>query len=329
MVYCVHNSAKSEYYMTQDILDIFGLSSKSKQVLLDILGHGVSSVATIAARLGMPKSSVYDAIPPLLEQSLVNEYSDNRGKTYGISDNEQIARAHKEKIEQLQKAQASLLELLTTRHAQDDSPAQPKIKFYSGTLGIKQWAVLGHSYGGYVAQAYALKYPGAVSYLILVDTSPSTRLIPKQEAPQLLARKMTPEIAAELGNLGKVVTKAVPEGGNEEWQRIWHAILPIYFNEFPSQVLIPGDRTVYNEHALVLGGALMATFDTRPMLAKLALPTLVAVGRWDAILPISHSEILYKSIPGAQLVVFERSGHFPFVEEPGRFVEVVRSFLGE
>jgi proline iminopeptidase len=198
-----------------------------------------------------------------------------------------------------------------------------------GTLGIKQWAVLGHSYGGYVAQAYALKYPGAVSYLILVDTSPSTRLIPKQEAPQLLARKMTPEIAAELGNLGKVVTKAVPEGGNEEWQRIWHAILPIYFNEFPSQVLIPGDRTVYNEHALVLGGALMATFDTRPMLAKLALPTLVAVGRWDAILPISHSEILYKSIPGAQLVVFERSGHFPFVEEPGRFVEVVRSFLGE
>jgi proline iminopeptidase len=196
-------------------------------------------------------------------------------------------------------------------------------------LGIKQWAVLGHSYGGYVAQAYALKYPAAVSYLMLIDTSPSTRLIPKQEAAQLLARKMTPEITTELGNLGKVVTKAAPEGGNEEWARIWHTILPIYFNDFPAQVLIPGDRTVYNEHALVLGGTLMATFDTRPALAKLTMPTLVAVGRWDAILPMSHSEILYKSIPGAQLVVFRRSGHFPFIEEQGRFLEVVRTFLGE
>ena len=95
--------------MKQDPLDIFGLPGKSKSVLLDIVSNGVSSVAQISARLNMPKSSVYDAVIPLLEQSLINEYSDDRGRTYGISDSEQLARAHKEKIDELQKAQASLL----------------------------------------------------------------------------------------------------------------------------------------------------------------------------------------------------------------------------
>ncbi len=123
--------------MKQDFLNIFGLPPKSKRVLLDIIDHGVSSVAEIAVRLAMPKSSIYDAIPPLLDQSLINEYSGERGKTFGISDKEQLARAHSLKIEELQKAQASLLSFITTHHEKDTS-VKPRIKFYSGVLGIKQ-----------------------------------------------------------------------------------------------------------------------------------------------------------------------------------------------
>ena len=49
-------------------------------------------------------------------------------------------------------------------------------------MGIKQWVVLGHSYGGFVAQAYALKYPDAITDLILADTSPAPAFIPQDEA---------------------------------------------------------------------------------------------------------------------------------------------------
>src|SRR5947208_2729130 len=108
MLLFVHDSAKSEYHMKQDFLNIFGLPPTSRRVLMDIVGNGVSSVAVISRRLNMPKSSVYDAIPPLLDQSLINEYSGDRGKTYGISDKEQLTRAHTEKIAELQMAQASL-----------------------------------------------------------------------------------------------------------------------------------------------------------------------------------------------------------------------------
>lgn len=123
--------------MKQDFLDIFKLPSKSRKVLLDIIGHGTSSVAEIASRLAMPKSSVYDAVTPLLHMSLINEYSSERGKTFGISDRDQLTRVHNEKITELQQAQSALLSFINTKHKTDTS-VKPRIKFYSGTLGIKQ-----------------------------------------------------------------------------------------------------------------------------------------------------------------------------------------------
>lgn len=120
-----------------DFLDIFGLSEPSKKILLDIIKHGISTVADISARIGLPKSTIYDSIPPLLDQSLINEYSDTRGKSFGISDQTQIIRANEKKLEDLKGAQNSLLSLIKDNLA-TDTVARPRIKFYAGTLGIKQ-----------------------------------------------------------------------------------------------------------------------------------------------------------------------------------------------
>ena len=42
-------------------------------------------------------------------------------------------------------------------------------------LGFRRWAVLGHSFGGHVALEYALRYPGSLSHLVLLDTAGETR----------------------------------------------------------------------------------------------------------------------------------------------------------
>jgi DNA-binding MarR family transcriptional regulator len=118
-------------------LDTFGLKGISKRVLLDVVDNGVSTVAEISARLNMPKSSIYDALDNLLKASLINEYSDDRGKSFGISENEQLTRVHAEKIIELQTAQASLLSFIGNRK-KEKGVARPRIKFYAGVLGMKQ-----------------------------------------------------------------------------------------------------------------------------------------------------------------------------------------------
>jgi predicted transcriptional regulator len=123
--------------INKDFLDTLGLKPVPQKVLLDIVEHGTSKVTDISSRLHMPKSSVYDALSTLVDSSLVNEYSDDKGKSFGIPDKEQLVRVHAEKVEELKKAHTTLLSFIQN-HTSNDLVARPRIKFYSGVLGIKQ-----------------------------------------------------------------------------------------------------------------------------------------------------------------------------------------------
>ena len=59
------------------------------------------------------------------------------------------------------------------------------------------------------------------------------------------------------------------------------------------------------------------------------LPTLLAWGRQDAIVPLSAAEAYQASIPGAELVVFDACGHRPEIEQADAFVQRVLAFLGD
>jgi proline iminopeptidase len=71
------------------------------------------------------------------------------------------------------------------------------------------------------------------------------------------------------------------------------------------------------------------TLDLTPELPKFRFPTMVITGRFDMnVTPVTAWNI-YKAIPGATFVVFEKSGHLPSYEEPDKYVQVVEEFLGQ
>jgi pimeloyl-ACP methyl ester carboxylesterase len=74
-----------------------------------------------------------------------------------------------------------------------------------------------------------------------------------------------------------------------------------------------------------LSGQSVSAHD-RLYLAEL-LPTLIVWGEKDKIIPVGHAYDAHDAMPGSELVVFEHSGHFPHVEEPRRFAEVLLDFL--
>jgi len=69
-------------------------------------------------------------------------------------------------------------------------------------------------------------------------------------------------------------------------------------------------------------------FDLNPELRKFKFPTLVVTGRYDINVAPSVAYKIHKAIAGSKFVVFERSGHLPFFEEPEPFVRAVEGFLG-
>jgi hypothetical protein len=74
-------------------------------------------------------------------------------------------------------------------------------------------------------------------------------------------------------------------------------------------------------------GNVARKLDYRPRLGDIRAPTLLLVGRRDPQMPPACAEELAQGIPHAQLVVFDHSGHYPFVEEPEPFWAAVGAFL--
>lgn len=71
------------------------------------------------------------------------------------------------------------------------------------------------------------------------------------------------------------------------------------------------------------------SYDMKPALPRLRCPTLVTVGRWDWLTPVSSAEAIASLIPSAKLMIFEKSGHSPQIEEFEHLQQVMREFLDE
>ena len=57
------------------------------------------------------------------------------------------------------------------------------------------------------------------------------------------------------------------------------------------------------------------------------LPTLLVWGERDPIIPAAHGVAAHAAMPGSRLEVFERAGHFPHLDDPVRFIELLREFV--
>jgi proline iminopeptidase len=185
-------------------------------------------------------------------------------------------------------------------------------------LGFEEIAVLGYSFGGFVALEYALRYPERISHLILLDTAPT---FDYEEEIQANARRK----GATQEQLEALDASAEDEG--ESW-RLWKVIEPLYFCTFDADLAerVMG-KTVISVEAADAGDAIIEGWDLTPRLGEVSAPTLILVGRDDFVCPPSQAKIMHEGIPNSELAVFENSGHFTHVEEPEAFFDAVRGWL--
>ena len=185
-------------------------------------------------------------------------------------------------------------------------------------LGSEEVAVLGWSFGGYVALEYALRYPERTSRLILLSTDPGGVDFEEFEA-NALRKGATPE------QLELLMT---PVNDDAALRRMWEVVRPLYWNEFDADLddRVMG-KTVLSAQAANAGDAITKEWDVTPRLGEIRAPTLVLVGQGDIICPPSQTKILHEGIPESELVFFEHSGHFLYVEEAGVFFDAVRAWL--
>jgi pimeloyl-ACP methyl ester carboxylesterase len=189
------------------------------------------------------------------------------------------------------------------------------VKGFCDALEIESPIVLGWSFGGFVAMAYAIRHPGHAAKVILQSTA---------------ARLDVERIVAAFSALGG---PAAAEAARTFWtthddasmaQYLEHC-LPLYHSEPLTDQLT---RCAMNP-ALLGGFDGEMEMDLRPALGGVQVPVLVLAGRQDPITPLSAAEEIVECLPGPDvaLEVFDDSSHFIQLAEPDRFFAVVGDFV--
>jgi len=188
--------------------------------------------------------------------------------------------------------------------------------------------VVGHSMGGLAALAFAIEQPERTNKLVLIGTFSGFPAASKWGMPGSLWSVTDVDywklivwgIRDKLGT-GSLAT-------HKKLQNLMEAA-SYYDKSFFTPLGIDADD--YEKgvpiREILWGKNMLRKLSYADRLGSVAAPTLVLVGRYDPEGPLPCSLELHRGIPGSQLVIFEKSGHFPFVEETERFTLSLDTFL--
>jgi proline iminopeptidase len=188
-------------------------------------------------------------------------------------------------------------------------------------VGVERWAVLGYSIVGSVAVEYARRCPDTVTHVVVAGTPPSGDMAALVQAGMAyIEREASAErkrvFAENMAKLpvGTDPRQAVPAQTPFRFYDMHFDVAPLYATA--------DVKPVFFAHLM---GGLTASWEVTA--GELRTPLLVAHGKHDYVSPYTMWDDVLTKLPTATAVLFDRSGHQPFFEEPERFGEVMAEWM--
>jgi poly(3-hydroxyalkanoate) depolymerase len=178
-------------------------------------------------------------------------------------------------------------------------------------LGYEQADVLGISWGGGVAQQFALSRPDRVRRLVLVATGPGSLMVPGN--PRVLVRMLTPRRHRDPGYAARIAGELY--GGTVRKN-------PALARDLLHATTRLGPARGYYYQLLASLG-----WTSLPRLPMLRKPTLILAGDDDPIIPLINGRIMHWLIPRSQLHIYH-GGHLELAADAEHIAPVVDAFLG-
>lgn len=194
-------------------------------------------------------------------------------------------------------------------------------------LDIERVTIIGHSLGGGVAMQFAYQFPHLVDRLILVgaggvtkDVNVVFRLASLPMGAEALALLRLPMVLPAVQLAGRLLGLAI--GSTAIGQDLPNVLRIL--DDLPEPTASSAfTRTL---RAVVDWRGQIVTMLDRCYLTQ-AIPVLIIWGSRDVVVPVRHARMAHAAMPGSRLEIFEGSGHFPFHDDPARFLDLVQRFI--
>jgi pimeloyl-ACP methyl ester carboxylesterase len=194
-----------------------------------------------------------------------------------------------------------------------------------GVLGYERGTIVGHSLGGGVAMQFAYQFPERCERMALVSSGGlghELNLVLRAAAlpgaewvlPVLCSSALFGAVDRVAHALGRAGLRAGPD-----LEEVWRSFVSLSDPD-ARQAFIHTVRTVIDIRGQ------RASAGDRLYLAS-EMPTLIVWGERDPLIPVAHAYSAHDRIPGSRLDIFPKAGHFPYRDNPRRFVDVLLDFM--
>jgi pimeloyl-ACP methyl ester carboxylesterase len=198
------------------------------------------------------------------------------------------------------------------------------LRDFLAALDVPRATIVGHSFGGGVAMQLAYQHPELCDRLVLVssgglgrEVSWLLRLLTLPGAEQLMPL-IFPRFVADRGEaLGKLLFRFGLQ--SPHLAEMWRAYSSLAGAENRKAFV----RTMRG--VIEPGGQVVSALDRLYLAAH--VPTLIVWGSRDDIIPVRHAMVAHEAIPNSRVAILDDVGHFPHVEAPDRFLDVLTEFL--
>jgi proline iminopeptidase len=193
-------------------------------------------------------------------------------------------------------------------------------------LAQERLLLVGHSWGGMLAMAYAAAHPDRLDRLILIDSGGPTLEFVTWFEDNIRARMRPEDVEAE-----RYWTEGAQHGVTNDKVALEtaRAATPAYFFERGKGLAYAAAMTDGSLNAAV-GAMLMSNlttaYDVRAGLRRIDRPTLIVHGHQDPM-GDKNAEDIHALIAGSTLIYLDKCGHFPWVEQPDAFARAISDFL--
>lgn len=193
-------------------------------------------------------------------------------------------------------------------------------------FGLKRINILGHSWGAKIAVLYAMRYPGNIKSLVLTNAIPLNHEFDTLQMVYNDQQAKKPELQEKRM---EIISRHISR--IEIQQRLSFMYSLYNFNDVDKIQLTYPQNYADAQIALFRG----LSYDYKkydinlyPHINKIKTPAIVIHGDADG-LSVKASEKLASSLGNAKLIHFDKSGHFPFMEEPEKFAQTVSEFIAK
>ena len=190
-------------------------------------------------------------------------------------------------------------------------------------LNVPRTALVGNSMGGLLSLGMALEHPERVARLALVDAAGLGREL------TLLLRLASLPVVGELMRRGSAFgyARALMREASSEGRMTWSVLVDAFRG---ARIAPEASRAELN--ALRNGvnfRGVRPDYILLDRLPELQPPLLIVWGAKDKVLPVAHAYAAAERHPAAQMVVLDRCGHWPQLEQAEAFNRVLEAYLAE